>query len=110
MYCTQTYALIRDNEVKNHIVCGHISTASEIAIASYGAGAYAVEATGYPISIGDTYIDGKFYHAGAVVERNPSEAEQIESLVEQLQAMEAQNDTLIECLLEMSEIVYGGTI
>ena len=102
MYCKQTFAIIKDETVKNDMVCSNYETANQLARQLYGSDAFAVDSTQYPVSEGDYYKDGVFYFKDGetVIPRNPTSEEQVLEL-------QKQNETLTECILEMSEIVYG---
>jgi hypothetical protein len=82
---------VHEEQIKNVIVCDNFELANQIAKVQYGDTAIAVDTTLYPVTIGDSYIDGFFYNqAGTVIERNLSDAEQITALKQEL------NRTLLE--------------
>ncbi len=108
MYCNQIFSLINDGEIKNIIVCDNYTSANQIAMDQYGVDAVAVDTTLYPVIIGDSFIDGVFMRGEEIIKQNPTEAEQIAVLTQENEFLKAQAQTLTECILEMSEIVYGG--
>ncbi len=55
------FALVYENEVKNIFICHNYELANQLARASFGNEAFAVETTRYAITIGDKYADGMFY-------------------------------------------------
>ncbi len=66
MYIKQTFAIIKDETIKQDIVCDNYELANQLARNVYGEDAIAVESTQYPISEGDKYIDGYFYFKDGV--------------------------------------------
>lgn len=101
MYCNQIFSLINNNKIENIIVCANYETANQIARNVYGDTAIAIDTTLYPVGIGNTYRDGLFYDFNNnVIERNLTEKEQIEKL-------KSDNDALLECLLEITELIYS---
>lgn len=81
MWINQIFSLINENEIQNIIVCDNYEVANQIARASYGETAYAVDTTLYPVGIGYKHIDGFFYDTSDnLVEANPTEAEEIANL------------------------------
>lgn len=61
MWCNQIFSQIKDDTIKNIIVADNYEMANYLAREIYGEGAFAVESTQYPTSIGDKYIGGVFY-------------------------------------------------
>ena len=85
MKINEQFALLMHREtdymIQNIIVCENYETASQIARATLGADAIAVETTRYPVEIGNTYINGAFFDSeGNLIEPNPTETEEIERL------------------------------
>lgn len=85
MVVWETYAHIGgDNKVKNvaayHRGDGGYTLANIHAIEAYGADAFAVEATQYPVQIGDDYDNGLFKRNGVIIERIPTDEEEIAAL------------------------------
>lgn len=79
------FALIYENEVKNIFDCDSYELANQLARASYGNKAFAVETTRYASRIGDKYENGIFYHTlenGSLEEAMyiPTEKDNIEVL------------------------------
>ena len=72
MWCNQIFSLIKDNIVRNIIVCDNYEVASQIARTQYGDDAFAVDTTQYPLSIGCKYIDGIFLEEDSktIIERS----------------------------------------
>jgi len=62
----------------------------------------AVSVDDLPITIGDTYSDGRFYRGGQEV----TQPEDIAVILQQL--TQEQIDLLRGCVLELSEELYGG--
>lgn len=102
MYCKQTFAIIKDETVKNDMVCSNYETANQLARQLYGSDAFAVDSTQYPIGIGYRFKNNHFYYEDGVtlVPRTPTNEEAIASL-------QSENKELTECILEMSQVVYG---
>lgn len=58
--CHYVFALIESNEIKN-LAVGNYYDCSQAAMATYGEDAVAIDVTQFPVEIGDSYEDGKFY-------------------------------------------------
>ncbi|RKD32204.1 hypothetical protein [Lacrimispora algidixylanolytica] len=56
------YALIQENQIKNIFLCENYELANQLAKASFGNDAFAVDTTDYLTSIGNKFINGKFYY------------------------------------------------
>lgn len=56
------FALIYENYVKNVFICENYERANQIARASLGDNAFAIEVTRYAVSTHDKYDNGIFYH------------------------------------------------
>ena len=98
MIVHQTYALIHNNEVLNIIVSEDYEMANFIARATYGSSSFAVDCLQYHCCIGDSYIDGTFYHTkengeNTPVEYVPTEAQAIVMLTSEMTVM---NEYLVE--------------
>ena len=63
MVVHQVFAHILDTKIKNVIVCDNYEIANQLARATYGDSAIAVECTQYRCGIGDYFIDNVFYFA-----------------------------------------------
>lgn len=79
------FALIYENEIKNIFLCENYELANQLARASFGDEAFAIETTKYASTIGDKYENGMFYHiledgTKKKVKYIPSEAENITKL------------------------------
>ena len=61
MWCNQIFSLVLNQEIKNIIVADNYEDANQVAINTYGAEAYAVDTTQYPLGIGYKHINGAFY-------------------------------------------------
>ena len=59
MVAHEVFALIHDRDVMN-IVVGDYYNCNEAAKLQYGASAFAIEVTQYPVQIGDEYLNGVF--------------------------------------------------
>ena len=99
MKINEQFALLMHREddylIQNIIVCENYETASQIARATIGDDAIAVDTTLYPVEIGDTYKDGNFYDGeGNLIPRNPTEAEEIERLNATIVRQNAKIDNL----------------
>lgn len=114
MKVNQQFSTLRhretDYEIMNIIVCDNYEVASQIARATLGEGAIAIDTTLYPVAIGDTYSNGVFYDfQGNVIPKNPTEAEEIATLkttiarqtatISELQATLANQDELLADIL-----------
>ena len=114
MKITDHYSLLMhredDYQIQNIIVCENYEKASQIARATLGDDAIAVDTTLYPVQIGDTYKDGNFYDSeGNIIPKNPTEAEEIATLkstiarqnatISELQATMANQDELLADIL-----------
>ena len=101
MWCNQIFSLINENKIQNIIVCDNYEVASQIARITYGENSLAVDTTLYPVSIGDDYIDGIFYHENTVVNRNLTEEERVTNLETQ------QTESEIDVDLRLSLLELG---
>lgn len=91
MWCNQIFSQIKDETIKNIIVADNYEIANTSARERFGDGAFAVESTQYPASIGDKYIDGVFYFKDGVTpipRTNTAEEDALRALqkAEKLQA------------------------
>lgn len=91
MWCNQIFSQIKDETIKNIIVADNYEIANYLARDIYGDGAFTVESTQYPASIGDKYIDGVFFFKDGVTpipRTNTAEEDALEALqkAEMLQA------------------------
>lgn len=114
MKVNQQFSTLRhretDYEIMNIIVCDNYEVASQIAKATLGEDAIAIDTTLYPVAIGDTYHDDNFYDSeGNIIPRNPTEAEEIATLkstiarqnatISELQTTMANQDELLADIL-----------
>lgn len=101
MIAHEVFALISGRDVMN-IVVGEYYDCDQAAKAEYGASSFAVDATQYPVEIGDHYLNGRFYRIedGQEVDINPvpTEADEIASL----------NAALNDVELALVELYEGG--
>lgn len=84
------YALIYKDIIVNRFDCNNYEEANLLARASHGNEAFAVETTRYKTSIGDSYLNGRFYNLseeGELVEAEyiPTEEDRIRELEEKLE-------------------------
>lgn len=86
MWCMQNFALIKNNEVKDIIVCDNFEVANQLAKNVYGDQAQAQDVTRYPLAVGDEYKDGKFYRFNEEVLPYPT----VEERLTELRALEIQ--------------------
>ena len=95
-----------DYEIMNIIVCDNYEVASQIARATLGEDAIAIDTTLYPVAIGDTYHDDNFYNqAGEVIPRNPTEAEEIQKLKTTIARQSATISTLETTLADQDALL-----
>lgn len=88
------FAIIKDNEVHNTIICEHYHTADGIAKSIYSPTAFAVDITQIPVSIGYNYIDGLFQDLeGNVINPLPTTEDEVILL-------KSQNNELNQALTE----------
>ena len=100
------YAIVENGLVTNIVISSRQIKANWIAIP-----------TGCPVYIGDSYINGCFYDIDGNMRQTPelsvamqriAELEvQNQALIEENQMLQEQGNMLMECLLEMSEMVYA---
>lgn len=97
------WALIKDGVIVN-LALGSYYDVSRIGIVTYGEGTVAIEVTQYPVKIGDTYEDGKFYtmegETKVEVERIPTEAETVAEHTNELASHDSDIDELWVAILE----------
>ena len=102
MTAQEVYALISGRDVMN-IVVGDYYNCNEAAKRDYGASAFAIEVSQYPVQPGDHYLNGVFYRGDEGEEETidpiPTEAEQIAKLSDAVSNIEL---ALIE-LYEMGD-------
>ncbi len=108
MYSNQIFALMgKQNDVltiNNLCICDDYEMANKLARACYGSDAIAADVSLYPVRLGDSYVDGIYYRDGAVIERNPTEAERIEALQAQQDAFE------IDSTIVQADIIYDVSL
>ena len=101
MVAHEVFALISGRDVMN-IVVGDYYNCNESAKLQYGASAFAIEITQYPVQPGDHYLNGRFYRIedGQEVDINPvpTEADEIARLTTELNDVE----------LALVELYEGG--
>lgn len=100
------YAIIENDIVVNIAISNNKIAANWIAIP-----------TGCPVGIGDSYNDGCFYDVEGNMRKTPEldvamkMIEELEAknaaLSEENQVLQEQSNMLMDCLLEMSELVYA---
>lgn len=110
MKVTDHYSLLmhrtEDYMIQNIIVCENYEIASQIARATLGADAIAIDTTLYPVEIGNTYKDGTFYDGnGNVIPRNPTEAEEITRLNSVINRQASKIETLETTLANQDELL-----
>lgn len=94
------YALIGSNNIVQNIALyevgeGGYTLANVQAVELYGDGAYAVDVTQIPVGIGDVYENGRFYREGVLIERVPTQEEQVQYLTAQNEELNSTIDDLI---------------
>lgn len=92
MYCNQIFSLISPkgdgiNSIDNIIVADNYDVANQLARNLFGSRAYAVDTTLCPVAIGDKHRDGNFYRDDKLIPYNPTEAEEIKALREEIDMM-----------------------
>ena len=89
MWCNQIFSMIKEETVQNIIVCDNFDVANQLSKSLYGDTAFALDTTQYPLNIGDKCINGTFYKPDGttLVERIPTEAEQIAILKAEKEAL-----------------------
>jgi len=101
MVAHEVYAIISGRDVMN-VVVGDYYNCNEVAKTGYGASAFAVEVTQYPVQIGDTYLNGVFSRLvdGEYVRIDPvpTEADEIARL----------NSAMNDVELALVELYEGG--
>lgn len=101
------FALIYNGVVAN-LVVGEYTACDMVAKSSYGDSAFAVEATQYPVQIGDVYQDGYFKHEVdgdmVTIEPIPTEADQIAALKNENAAIHEELDAVSLAVLD----IIGG--
>ena len=98
MFIRTIYAQIKDNFVKDIIICQDYNTANVLAKNIYGKDAISVECTYWACAIGDKYENGRFYSPDNVErEYKGSEAENINKLEKQVNE---DNDTILDLMYE----------
>lgn len=88
MLAQRVFALINNEKIENLIVCDTYPVAADLAEASLGKGAVAVDVSKYPVRIGDRYIEGLFYekNSNELINPLPTEKEEIQLLKNESQA------------------------
>lgn len=86
------YALIYDGYIQNIFLCTDYETANQLARASYGNDAFAIDCTQYKCNIGDLFEDNIFYYLtenGEKVECKyiPTPEQEIDVLKNELEIM-----------------------
>jgi len=101
------FALIYNGVVAN-LAVGEYSACDAAAKSSYGDSAFAVDATQYPVHIGDIYQDGYFKQdidgTMVVIEPIPTEADQIAALKLENAAIHEELDAVSLAVLD----IIGG--
>lgn len=79
MLAQRVFALINNEQIENLIVCDTYPVAADLAEASLGKGAVAVDVSKFPVRIGDKYIEGLFYEKGSneLINPLPTEEEEV---------------------------------
>jgi len=84
MYTKQTFAIIKDEIIKQDIVCDNYELANQLARRVYGDDAIAVDSSQYPVGEGDYYINGNFYFKDkkTLVTRENTLEEQMDAILD----------------------------
>ena len=106
MVAHEVFALISGRDIMNTVV-GDYYNCNEMAKAEYGASAFAVEITQYPVEIGDHYLNGVFYKgeegAWVEVDQLPTEEGQIAILMAQNADLQEYVDTISLAITDIVE-------
>lgn len=94
------YAVIVEGAVANAVVGGY-TECNQYARDVYGSEAYAVEVTQIPVEIGDTYVDGNFFHNGVFVQPVPTDTQEIANLKADNAALRMELDTVSLAVLDI---------
>ena len=93
MFCDQKFAVVKDGEVINVIVCDNDNLANDVVKQIYGEDAFAVDFTYYEAGIGDFYKNGEVYRETEIGKSEILKTPDVEETVEQLTES---NDFLVE--------------
>jgi len=110
MIVHQVFAQIVGDTIKNIMVCDNYELANQLSRMVYGDDACAWECTQYPVSIGDKFIDGKFYFKDGITpvpRMNTAEEDAAEAKAELALAKE-QIALQEQAILELSMLLAGG--
>ena len=101
MVAHEVFALIHDRDVMN-IVVGEYYDCDQVAKETYGASAYAIDVTQYPVQPGDHYLNGRFWREidgeEITIDPVPTEADEIANL----------NNAMSNVELALVELYEGG--
>ncbi len=108
MWCNQIFSLLSEEEnghkIENIIVADNYEIANRIARLQYGDSAIAIDTTLYPVAIGYTYQNGRFYDSnGKEIEKNPTEDERIKKAEQNINTLTEYCADLLysQCLLQL---------
>lgn len=112
MIAQRIWAFIKDNEVKNTIICENYPLADQLAKNTLGADAFAVEITQIPAGIGDSYVNGVFKDdEGEEIEPLPTQEEEVTALRSDNMKFKTQNESLEQSIAELTmalTMMMGG--
>ena len=119
MWCTQNFAFVADDEVKDVVVCDNINTATQIAKNIYGPDTVVLDVTRYEVQLGDNFRNGKFYRGKKEILASPSVEDRLNGLTasssdleevacELTERYEERISDLEEAFCELSSLLLGG--
>ena len=89
------------NGIIDNVIVSNPHNASQIAKSKGGTSLYAER---YPVQVGDTYQDNKFYRDGIEIQRIPTADEKV--AIEKARNLE-QDEILLENTIEIIELKWG---
>lgn len=102
----KVFAFINENEVKNTIVCDNYPLADMLSKVAFGDGAFAIEITQIPTTIGHSYVNGVFKDLNEnIIEPLPTAEQEVATLKAENENLKNQLATTQEA---MDAIIMGG--
>lgn len=105
MICWTVFALLSEKYEVKDVTLGSFFESDQIAKSRYGSNAYAYDVTQIPVQVGDTYNpdNDTFYHEGNIVERMPTEKEELYNLQNELYIAKNELTTTQLAIVEIYE-------
>ena len=100
MIVHSVFALIHGNVVRS-VTVGEFTPCNDIAKHLYGENSFAVDVTQYPVQPGDLYDAGTFTRDGVVIERVPTDTEEIQALRAEYAQMRSELDVIGLAVLDL---------